>query len=305
MATYGNVVVQDMTTTSQNINSLVMNGGFEYPTLLPGVPYLQVSVLPPPLGGWTIAQSDCVSGSAAPNINLVSNIYWDSAEGLQSIDLNGDGNTAPSISQSIITVPGFNHRVGWQESMNYEGGQNVSVSYQFKIPSVSFQQTYTVQGDARRNARNMMYTRRWVEFKATGAQTEIRFDSCSNTDKGPVLDDVVFSILVPSMTNMPLPSPSPTSTASFSNTTNNAIVVVNTSGLSPGQAAGISIGVIGICGLLLFIVYLYNRTSKSNHNFVETFKTKMSELYNRIIHIKDRQSKDHIVTNIAYHGNTV
>lgn len=229
---------------TQTINTFVMNGGFEFPPLPEPFPYIQLSLFPPPLGGWSIGPSNCATGTEEPTVKLVSNAYWDAAEGLQSIDLNGDIDAPPSISQTVITAPGLPHRITWQESANYEAGPSITPAYQFSIPSLSLSRRYTVPWDARRSARNMMYTQRSVDFVPTGAQTDIRFDACISTEKGAVIDNVTVTISVPSITPFPPPAPAQAATGG---------------GLTGGEVAGISIGLIGGAGLLVFLIYMLRR----------------------------------------------
>lgn len=247
-----------------------MNGGFEYPPLPSGLPYLNMAMFPPVIGGWTIGPSRCATGTDTPSINLVTSAYWDAAEGVQSIDLNGDDNTAPAISQTIVTVPGFPHRVSWQESANYEAGPAANMSYQFSVPSLALVSNYTVAGNSRRSARNMMYAQRSVDFVATGAETEIRFDSCMSGDKGAVLDAVTLNIMIPTMTAMPSPLPPGPGPAP-------AAAATSGGGLTGGEAAGISIGVIAGAGLLVFLIYMLRRGGGSGGGLAAA-KAKVKDL---------------------------
>ncbi len=159
--------------------NLVSNGGFENPVFSTQITTLTGSEL----SGWTIDKG---------NIQLIKNIYWESPEGTQSIDLSG---TMPgNIRQTINTEPGAMYTLTFRMAGNPDGN-NKDLGYEQKELEVYWDgtpisPTYTF--DSTGKTRDSMG---WIlvtipNLIATKSTTEIGFVTKSPGPYGVALDDI-------------------------------------------------------------------------------------------------------------------
>jgi len=160
--------------------NLVSNGGFESPVFRTQITTLTGSELP----GWTIDKGD---------IQMIKNIYWESPEGSQSIDLSG---TMPgNIRQTINTEPGAMYTLTFRMAGNPDANDK-ELGYEQKELEVYWDgtpisPTYTF--DSTGKTRNSMG---WIlvtipNLQATKSTTEIAFVTKSPAGAyGVALDDI-------------------------------------------------------------------------------------------------------------------
>ncbi|MGC4943809.1 choice-of-anchor C family protein [Kribbella sp. DT2] len=150
----------------------VFANGFEDPPLSVG---FKQYVAGEQFGGWTVA-----SGT----VDVVT--YWENAEGLQSLDLNGtaEGSVARTLPAQLLTT----YKVTFAVAGNPEGLPTVKSG---KV-AVNGQQvdafTFSTAG---KNIRNMGWVYRSFYFtNLLSTSSVLRFTSTSPSIWGPVLDDV-------------------------------------------------------------------------------------------------------------------
>jgi choice-of-anchor C domain-containing protein len=144
--------------------NLVANGGFESPVFRTQINTLTGSELT----GWTIDKGD---------IQLIKNIYWESPEGAQSIDLSG--NMPGNIRQTINTEPGAMYTLTFRMAGNPDGNDkdlgNEQKELEVYWDGTPISPTYTF--DSTGKTRDSMG---WIlvtipNLKATKSTTEIAF----------------------------------------------------------------------------------------------------------------------------------
>ncbi|MFB6894575.1 choice-of-anchor C family protein [Kitasatospora sp. NPDC056327] len=111
--------------------------------------------------------------------------YWQAAEGDQSLDLSG-GN-AGTVAQTFTTTPGTTYSVTYSLAGNPNAGPVVKTG-QALIDGQEFQAfSFDVTG---RTRAAMGYVTRQFAFVAINASTTLAFRSTTNSNAGPVLDNV-------------------------------------------------------------------------------------------------------------------
>ncbi|MGP3966375.1 choice-of-anchor C family protein [Streptomyces sp. 6N223] len=155
------------------------NGGFEYPSIQDGTvqPYSAGQTL----GPWVVTGN---------GVDLKREPYWETAEGVQSVDLNANG--PGGVSQTFETIPGLTYTVFYRLAGNpapdrlpvVKTGQILADGQQV----ATF--TFDITG---RTREDMGYVQRAAMFVANGSTTELSFVSTTPGDAGPVIDDVRVS----------------------------------------------------------------------------------------------------------------
>ncbi|MCW7943307.1 hypothetical protein AAW14_14920 [Streptomyces hygroscopicus] len=151
------------------------DGSFEYP-VSPAKSF-RTYTIGQSLGPWKVT-----SGT----VDLIGDGFWQAAEGIQSVDLNG---IAPgALSQTFTTTPGRTYTVTYALAGN-PGLPEVVKTGQVLVDGQVFQHfTFDVTG---KSATDMGYVRRQVTFQATRSTTTLTFASTTRgTARGPVIDDV-------------------------------------------------------------------------------------------------------------------
>jgi choice-of-anchor C domain-containing protein len=160
-------------------SSLVVNGSFESPA---GVSSYQVFGAGLSLSGWVVE-----SGT----VEIVAGTYWQTAEGAQSLDLNGIFDQIGTIYQDLPTVPGQTYQLRFAYAGNPEGLvpaiKSANVFWDgSQVTSLSFD----VTGHSRSNLG-------WIYYEATviasSSTTRLRFQSTSPTFCGLTLDDITVT----------------------------------------------------------------------------------------------------------------
>ncbi|MBC8095027.1 MAG: DUF642 domain-containing protein, partial [Akkermansiaceae bacterium] len=159
--------------------NLVSNGGFETPIVL------DEYLLYPAgqnLGGWVIESG---------NVDLCHSV-WISAEGAQSLDLNGT--TIGIVYQDVPTLPGQQYFLRYALAGNVYAGFAVKTNAVWWDGAPLATNTFNITG---RSTADMGWTNREYAVTATAANTRIRFVSQSTTAAGSVLDDVTLIPVTP------------------------------------------------------------------------------------------------------------
>ncbi len=155
--------------------NLVVNGGFENPE---GVQGYRVVSVGSSLGGWTLENG---------TVELVSANYWHSAEGRQSLDLNGIFDQIGTIYQDIPTAAGQRYRLRFALAGNPAGApwiKSLRLSWAGKeLEELRFDA-------AGRSFTNMGWEYHEYIVEAAGPASRLRFQSTSASFCGPTLDDI-------------------------------------------------------------------------------------------------------------------
>jgi choice-of-anchor C domain-containing protein len=150
------------------------DGSFESPVVAPNT-FLDISA-GQPLGRWTVTKG---------NVDLSGAGFWQTADGAQSLDL--DGSQAGAVSQTFATSPLFAYEVSFALAGNpvdlplVKTGQVLVNGH--VVQNLSFDTTGKTEA-------NMGYVHRGFTFLATGTSTTLEFASTTGTGFGPVIDDV-------------------------------------------------------------------------------------------------------------------
>ncbi|MEV6979484.1 choice-of-anchor C family protein [Kitasatospora sp. NPDC093806] len=122
---------------------------------------------------------------AAGSVDLIGAGYWQAAEGDQSVDLSGSN--AGTVTQTFTTTPGTTYSVTYSIAGNPNAGPVVKTG-QALVDGQLFQDfTFDTTG---KTLAAMGYVTRQFTFVATAASTTLAFRSTTNSNAGPVLDNV-------------------------------------------------------------------------------------------------------------------
>ncbi|MFH8759424.1 DUF642 domain-containing protein [Streptomyces atroolivaceus] len=154
----------------------IADGGFETPVVPAPAPFTTY------LGGQT-AGPWAVGGDS---VDVTSDRLWDTAEGSQSLDLNGT--TSGSVSQEISTHPLTSYVVSFELAGNPAWAPALKTG-ELRVDGVPVKTfSFDVTG---RGFRNMGYTRQTAVFSSLLKNSvTLTFASTSPGPGGPVIDDV-------------------------------------------------------------------------------------------------------------------
>ncbi len=162
--------------------NLVTNGGFESPD---GVSGYTLFGLGNSMPGWTTEQG---------TVEIVASTYWESAEGSQSLDLNGIEDFIGTISQDIPTTPGQHYRIRFALAGNPEGGPDIK-SLKLSWTGKELEQLrFDVTGHSK---TNMGWEYHEYVVYASSDTSRLRFQSTSAGFCGPALDDISVTPIDP------------------------------------------------------------------------------------------------------------
>jgi choice-of-anchor C domain-containing protein len=167
--------------------SLVTNGSFENASVNPGSGFVTLGYGSTAITGWTVVGTIQYSGC----IDYIGG-YWQAADGIRSIDLNGS-NDRGGVQQTLATVAGQQYEVRFSMSGNPDGSPATKIlTVSADTESQDFDYTVTgSRGDMRWTSTNMWY------FTATDDSTLLTFQSGINGSYGPALDNVSVCAVVP------------------------------------------------------------------------------------------------------------
>jgi choice-of-anchor C domain-containing protein len=150
------------------------DGSFESPVVAPHT-FVRISV-GGSLGAWTVTKGD---------VDLSGAGFWQTADGAQSLDL--DGGKAGAVSQTFATSPLFAYEVSFALAGNPVDLPLVKTGQVLVNGRVVQNFSFDVTG---KTEANMGYVHREFAFQATGNSTTLEFASTTGTGFGPVIDDV-------------------------------------------------------------------------------------------------------------------
>lgn len=152
----------------------LLDGGFESPKATPGS--FDTYAAGGHVGPWTVT---------AGTVDLIGAGYWQAADGVQSLDL--DGTSAGGVAQSVATIPGVAYTVSYALAGNPDGGPAIRTG-EVLVDGSSVQDfAFDTTG---RTPTDMGYQPRLATFRATGPETTLGFLSTTPGSFGPVIDDV-------------------------------------------------------------------------------------------------------------------
>jgi choice-of-anchor C domain-containing protein len=154
-----------------------MNGSFESAAVNPGAGWITLDPGSTAITGWE------VFGGRIDYIGT----YWDAADGIRSLDLNG--NAGPGgIRQSFDTTASASYRVTFAMAGNPDGGASTR---NVLVQSGAFSQVFSFAVPAGTTRQNMNWADYSFDFLAVGDTTTLSFLSGEpNQFYGPALDDV-------------------------------------------------------------------------------------------------------------------
>lgn len=159
------------------------DGSFETPVVAPNT--FQRFSAPAVMGAWTVTQG---------TVDLSGAGFWQTADGNQSLDLDGQEGTRGAVTQTFTTVPLLKYRVTYALAGNPVSGPTVKTGQVLVNGDVLQSFSFDITG---KSLTNMGYVPRATHFLATSLSTTLEFRSTTGSGFGPVIDDVkVESCLV-------------------------------------------------------------------------------------------------------------
>ncbi len=169
------------------------DGSFETPVVAPGT-FLDLGQ-GQSIGPWTVTKG---------LVDLIGAGYWQAADGVQSVDLNGQTASIPgepgAVSQSFTTVPLFAYEVSFALAGNplSQGsplaGPLTKTGQALVNGQVAKDFSFNVTG---KSPADMGYVTEEFTFLATGTSTTLEFASTNPGEGGPVIDNVRVESCLP------------------------------------------------------------------------------------------------------------
>lgn len=162
---------------------LIANGGFEFPAI-PGNAFIRYGT------GGTIGPWRVTDG----NVDLTGANFWQTADGRQSIDL--EGSESGRIEQQFATRIGGCYTVSFALAGNPDGGPTIKrgfsrlVQHTLGRPTVQKNVIFNTAGKSR---ANMGYVPQRFRFRALASSATLTFASTTGGGYGPVIDAVNVS----------------------------------------------------------------------------------------------------------------
>jgi choice-of-anchor C domain-containing protein len=135
------------------------------------------------LGAWTVSQG---------NVDHVGAGFWQAADGVQSLDLDG-GAVRGGVAQQIDTVPLLTYKVRFKLAGNVDAGPLVKTGQVLVDGNVLANFSFDVTGKSR---ANMGYVGVETHFVASGFSATLEFRSTTGSGYGPVIDKVTVDSCV-------------------------------------------------------------------------------------------------------------
>lgn len=162
------------------------DGSFETPVVTPGT-FVDLSQ-GQSIGPWTVTTG---------LVDLIGAGYWQAADGVQSVDLNGQTASIPgeagAVSQTFTTTPLFAYEVSFALAGNPLSQGNPVAGPLTKTGQVLINGqivkkfSFNVTG---KSPADMGYVTEEFTFLATGTSTTLEFASTNPGEGGPVIDNV-------------------------------------------------------------------------------------------------------------------
>jgi choice-of-anchor C domain-containing protein len=154
----------------------ISNGSFESPVVTPNS--FQQFATGASIGAWTVTEA---------NVDLAGAGFWQHADGVQSLDLDG-GVVTGAVSQTFTTVPLLKYKISYKLAGNTDAGPAVKTGKVLVDGGVVQNFSFDATGKSR---VNMGYIGKETYFIATGLSATLTFKSTTGSGFGPVIDKVV------------------------------------------------------------------------------------------------------------------
>ncbi|HEY2762799.1 MAG TPA: DUF642 domain-containing protein [Pseudonocardiaceae bacterium] len=154
---------------------------FETPVVTPGT-FLRPSA-GQTIGPWTVTRN---------NVDLIGAGFWQAADGVQSVDLdgNGPGAVARSFDTASFPLPLFTYVLTYCLAGNPDSGPTVKTGQVLVNGTPVNDFSFSTMGKAR---SNMGYQMETVSFTSSGPDVKVEFRSTTTPGGyGPVIDKVTF-----------------------------------------------------------------------------------------------------------------
>lgn len=151
------------------------NGSFENPVVVPNT--FQRFFIGESIGAWEVSQG---------NVDLIGAGFWQAADGVQSLDLDG-GVVQGGVTQEFITVPLLKYKVRFKLAGNVDQGPAIKTGQVLVNGHVIENFSFDITGKTR---ANMGYVSEEAYFIATSLSTTLTFRSTTGSGYGPVIDKV-------------------------------------------------------------------------------------------------------------------
>lgn len=165
----------------------IADGGFENPAV-PGNAFIRFGT-GSSIGPWRVSEG---------NVDLTGAYFWQTAEGRQSLDL--EGSESGAIQQQVTTRIGGCYTVTFSLAGNPDGGPTVKRGYARVAqnisghPSVQRNFVFNTRGKTR---TNMGYVPQRFRFRALARSATLTLASTTGGGYGPVIDAVNVSLSAP------------------------------------------------------------------------------------------------------------
>jgi choice-of-anchor C domain-containing protein len=176
LASLGGVTAAPAAATN-GCGCVVFRDGFETPTVPPPLGNFLRFYAGQQMGAWTVTRD---------NVDLAGQGSWQTVEGVQSLELNGDTNGAVAVN--FPTVPLFKYRVSYALAGDPVGGPTIKTGQVLVNGNVAQSFSFDITGKTR---GNMGWVRKSFVFLSLGHSATLEFAGTNPGDFGPVIDDVV------------------------------------------------------------------------------------------------------------------
>jgi choice-of-anchor C domain-containing protein len=169
------------TATPASAATSFSDGSFESPVVAPNT--FQTFFAGQSIGPWRVTQG---------SVDLIGQGFWQAADGVQSLDL--DGNEQGAVAQTFSTLPLLKYEVSFKLAGNPQSGPTVKTGQVLVNGQVVKKFSFDITG---KTFSNMGYVSQEFTFLASGSSTTLEFASTTPGYFGPVIDKVeVESCLV-------------------------------------------------------------------------------------------------------------
>jgi choice-of-anchor C domain-containing protein len=202
----GAVLLTPATVGAVPPTNMIQNGNFgTINGTVPADDYLTVDAGSSTIANWIVV-TPSLYGSSGGSVDVVSDGYWASEDGSNSIDLAGSTGAAGGIYQDITTTPYEEYSLSFYSAVNGDDPSNTAHTMGVSVNGTTVYSTAPAEST---HTRSLNWVLNTVTFFATSAQSQIEFDdtTAGDTDYGPVLDDVSLTAVPDVITASPVTPP--------------------------------------------------------------------------------------------------
>lgn len=161
--------------------------------------------------GWTV-DTPSVYGGEGGSVDVVSNSYWNAEDGSYSVDLAGTSGVPGGLYQDVATTPGVQYSLSYWTAVN---GDEAPGNVHSLDVSFDGQVVATIQAPG--VGRPLDWVQNTITLTATSTTSRIEFDDVtpSDSDQGPVLDNVSLTAVTDAISASPATIAPQTTATSF------------------------------------------------------------------------------------------